>query len=110
MARAAAATTHRLILASPFPPTIPRPRGLAPGPTLHTRRPLRPRPSRLEKSRPHHQLTRVRTRGLITRKRCGSRRMYAVVTAKGLAAPKEAAPGHTQKVLRLFIDRLTPSR
>jgi DNA-binding MarR family transcriptional regulator len=63
-----------------------------------------------EKSRLHHQLTRMCTRGLITRERCGSRGIYAVITAKGLAAIEEAAPGHAQEVRRLFIDRLTPEQ
>ena len=63
-----------------------------------------------EKSRLHHQLTRMCTRGLITRERCGSRGMYAVITAEGLAALKEAAPSHGQEVRRLFIDRLTPEQ
>jgi DNA-binding MarR family transcriptional regulator len=63
-----------------------------------------------EKSRLHHQLTRMSTRGLITRERCGSRGMYAVITAEGLAALKEAVPGHAQEVRRLFIDRLTPEQ
>jgi DNA-binding MarR family transcriptional regulator len=61
-----------------------------------------------EKSRMHHQLTRMCQRGLITRERCGSRGMDALITAKGLAALEEAAPGHAQEVRRLFIDRLTP--
>jgi DNA-binding MarR family transcriptional regulator len=63
-----------------------------------------------EKSRLHHQLTRMCTRDLITRERCGSRGIYAVITAKGLAAIKEAAPSHAQEVRRLFIDRLTPAQ
>jgi DNA-binding MarR family transcriptional regulator len=63
-----------------------------------------------EKSRLHHQLTRMGTRGLITRERCGSRGINAVITAKGLAAIKEAAPSHAQEVRRLFIDRLTPEQ
>ncbi|NEA43885.1 MarR family transcriptional regulator [Streptomyces sp. SID11385] len=61
-----------------------------------------------EKSRLHHQLTRMAKRGLITRERCGSRGMDAVITADGLAAIKEAARGHAQEVRRLFVDRLTP--
>jgi DNA-binding MarR family transcriptional regulator len=63
-----------------------------------------------EKSRLHHQLTRMCTRDLITRERCGSRGIYAVITAKGLAAIREAAPSHAQEVRRLFIDRLTPEQ
>jgi DNA-binding MarR family transcriptional regulator len=61
-----------------------------------------------EKSRMHHQLTRMCDRGLITRERSGSRGMDAVITERGLAALEEAAPGHTQVVRRLFIDCLTP--
>ena len=36
--------------------------------------------------------------------------MNAVITAKGLAVLKGAAPGHAQEVRRLFIDRLTPEQ
>lgn len=61
-----------------------------------------------EKSRVHHQMTRMCNRGLITRERCGSRGMYAVITTKGLAAIKEAAPSHSSEVRRLVIDQLTP--
>ncbi|WP_030187415.1 MarR family winged helix-turn-helix transcriptional regulator [Streptomyces sp. NRRL S-813] len=61
-----------------------------------------------EKSRLHHQLTRMLKRDLIARERCGSRGIDVVLTEKGLAAIKEAAPGHAQEVRRLFIDRLTP--
>ncbi|GAA2113945.1 MarR family winged helix-turn-helix transcriptional regulator [Streptomyces synnematoformans] len=61
-----------------------------------------------EKSRLHHQLTRMGTRGLVVRERCGSRGMYAVITEKGRAALREAAPGHAREVRRLFVDRLTP--
>ncbi|WP_067170352.1 MarR family winged helix-turn-helix transcriptional regulator [Microtetraspora niveoalba] len=61
-----------------------------------------------EKSRMHHQLTRMERRGLVARERCGSRGIYAVLTAEGLAALKNAVPGHAEEVRRLFIDRLTP--
>lgn len=61
-----------------------------------------------EKSRMHHQLNRMCKRGLVTRERCGSRGMDAVVSAQGLATLKEAAPNHAQEVRRLFIDPLTP--
>jgi DNA-binding MarR family transcriptional regulator len=61
-----------------------------------------------EKSRLHHQLTRMGKRGLIDRESCGSRGMDAVITAKGLAAITEAAPGHSQEVRRRFVDCLTP--
>jgi DNA-binding MarR family transcriptional regulator len=63
-----------------------------------------------EKSRLHHQLTRMSARGLIVREQCGSRGIDAVITPKGLAAIREAAPGHAEEVRRLFIDRLTPEQ
>ncbi|MER7210674.1 MarR family winged helix-turn-helix transcriptional regulator [Streptosporangium sp. NPDC001559] len=61
-----------------------------------------------EKSRMHHQLTRMERRGLVTREPCGSRGVYAVLTAEGLAALRKAAPGHAREVRRLFVDPLTP--
>ena len=63
-----------------------------------------------EKSRLHHQLTRMSTRGLITRERYGSRGMHAVITPRGLAKLKEAFPGHSQEVRRLFTGCLTPEQ
>lgn len=60
-----------------------------------------------EKSRLHHQLTRMSKRGLVTRERCGSRGMDAVLTEKGFTALKEAAPAHAQEIRRLLVDRLT---
>ncbi|MEU1882740.1 MarR family transcriptional regulator [Streptosporangium sp. NPDC020072] len=61
-----------------------------------------------EKSRMHHQLTRMERRGLVTREPCGSRGVYAVLTTEGLAALRKAAPGHAREVRRLFVDPLTP--
>ena len=61
-----------------------------------------------EKSRMHHQFTRMGNRGLTVRERCGSRGMEAVITQQGFAALEEAAPDHAQEVRRVFIDRLTP--
>jgi DNA-binding MarR family transcriptional regulator len=63
-----------------------------------------------EKSRLHHQITRMSTRGLTIRERYGSRGIYAVITAKGLSALKEAVPGYACEVRRLFADRLTPEQ
>ena len=60
-----------------------------------------------EKSRMHHQLTRMGKRGLVMRERCGSRGMEAVITEKGLTALTQAAPSHAEEVRRLVIDRLT---
>jgi DNA-binding MarR family transcriptional regulator len=48
-------------------------------------------------------LTRMSSRGLITRERCGSRGMYTVITAKGLAAQGSSArpyPGGTAPIHR----------
>ncbi|GAA3220301.1 MarR family transcriptional regulator [Nonomuraea helvata] len=61
-----------------------------------------------EKSRMHHQLVRMHRRGLVARERCGSRGIYSVLTEEGLAALKQAVPGHAEEVRRLFVDRLTP--
>ncbi|MFD0883143.1 MarR family winged helix-turn-helix transcriptional regulator [Streptosporangium algeriense] len=61
-----------------------------------------------EKSRMHHQLTRMERRDLVTREPCGSRGVYAALTAEGHAALRRAAPSHTEEVRRLFVDRLTP--
>lgn len=63
-----------------------------------------------EKSRLHHQLTRMEKRGLVEREPCGSRGMEAVITPQGLAAIRAAAPGHAAEVRRLFIDALTPTQ
>ena len=40
----------------------------------------------------------------------GNNTVDAVITAKGLAAIKEAAPSHAQEARRLVIDRLTPEQ
>lgn len=61
-----------------------------------------------EKSRLHHQLTRMCKRSLVDREPHGSRGVEAVITPKGLAALKEAVPGHAAEVRRLFVDCLTP--
>lgn len=63
-----------------------------------------------EKSRLHHQLTRMVRRGLVSRERCGSRGIYAVLTDNGLAALKEATPDHAQEIRRLFTSQLTPGQ
>jgi DNA-binding MarR family transcriptional regulator len=62
-----------------------------------------------EKSRLHHQISRMANRGLVTREADPDtpRAMYAVLTDAGLAAIKRAAPEHGRDVQRLFFDRLT---
>jgi DNA-binding MarR family transcriptional regulator len=60
-----------------------------------------------EKSRLHHQLTRMCGRGLIERRSGVGRTSYAAITAAGRAALEAAVPSHTAEVRRLVFDRLT---
>jgi DNA-binding MarR family transcriptional regulator len=62
-----------------------------------------------EKSRLHHQLSRMCRRGLVARQADPDtpRAMFAVLTDAGLAAIRDAAPEHGRDVQRLFFDRLT---
>ena len=63
-----------------------------------------------EKSRLHHQLTRMCRRGLVQRRSGDGRAIHAAITAVGRAALTAAAPGHRQQVRRLVLDRLTPQQ
>ncbi len=63
-----------------------------------------------EKSRLHHQLTRMCRRGLIQRHSGDGRAIHAAITAAGRAALEAAVPHHTQQVRRLVLDRLTPQQ
>jgi DNA-binding MarR family transcriptional regulator len=63
-----------------------------------------------EKSRLHHQLTRMCRRGLVQRRSGDGRAIHAAITAAGRAALTAAAPGHRQQVRRLVLDRLTPQQ
>jgi DNA-binding MarR family transcriptional regulator len=62
-----------------------------------------------EKSRLHHQLTRMAERGLVRREVDPDtpRASYAVLSDAGLQAITDAAPSHGREVQRLFFDRLT---
>lgn len=64
-----------------------------------------------EKSRLHHQLTRMCQRGLVERgpdpRAPGSRATYVTLTQAGRQALLAAAPAHAREVRRLVIDRLT---
>lgn len=62
-----------------------------------------------EKSRLHHQLTRMSKRGLVDRERCGGRGIEAAITTHGFAVIREAAPKHARAVRELFVDCLTPT-
>lgn len=65
-----------------------------------------------EKSRLSHQVTRMSSRGLVTKEKCDSDRRgaYVVITADGRREIEAAAPGHVDAVRRLFVDRLTPEQ
>jgi DNA-binding MarR family transcriptional regulator len=63
-----------------------------------------------EKSRLHHQLTRMCGRGLVERQTDDSRASYAALTLQGRAALKAAAPRHRRQVRDLVIDRITPEQ
>jgi DNA-binding MarR family transcriptional regulator len=64
-----------------------------------------------EKSRLHHQLTRMCQRGLVQRgpdpHAPRSRAMYVSLTPTGRHALLAAAPAHSREVRRLVIDQLT---
>jgi DNA-binding MarR family transcriptional regulator len=61
-----------------------------------------------EKSRLHHQLTRMCKRGLVQRHNGDTRAVHATITPAGRAALQAAVPGHTRQVRHLVLDRLTP--
>ena len=63
-----------------------------------------------DKSRLHHQLTRMGKRGLIQREAFGSRGIIVAVTTDGRRTIEKAAPAHAQHVRGLLIDRLTPAQ
>jgi DNA-binding MarR family transcriptional regulator len=60
-----------------------------------------------EKSRLHHQLTRMRRRGLVHRSSGEGRAVYVAITAAGKAALEEAVPRHRQQIRHLVFDRLS---
>lgn len=60
-----------------------------------------------EKSRLHHQLTRMCARGMVERRSGVGRTSYAAITAAGRAALEAAVPSHAAEVRRLVFDRLT---
>lgn len=65
---------------------------------------------RWEKSRLHHQLSRMSQRGIVRRHADpaspDSRAVYVELTDAGLTAITEAAPAHAREVRRLLIDHL----
>jgi DNA-binding MarR family transcriptional regulator len=63
-----------------------------------------------EKSRLHHQLTRMCGRDLVERQTDDSRASYVALTPQGRAALKAAAPLHRRQVRNLVLDRITPDQ
>ncbi|MET9090323.1 MarR family winged helix-turn-helix transcriptional regulator [Streptomyces sp. NPDC004237] len=63
-----------------------------------------------EKSRLHHQLTRMAKRGLIERRSGEARAIYVTLTQQGREALTEAAPQHSDHVRGLLIDCLRPEQ
>jgi DNA-binding MarR family transcriptional regulator len=65
-----------------------------------------------EKSRLSKQISRMSTRGLVTREDCAtdSRGAFAVLTKAGRKAIETAAPIHVELVRKWFIDALTPAQ
>lgn len=65
-----------------------------------------------EKSRLSKQISRMSTRGLVTRDDCAtdSRVTFAVLTKAGRRAIEAAAPIHVELVRKWFVDALTPAQ
>lgn len=63
-----------------------------------------------ERSRASHHIARMESRGLVERTECrdDGRVAWVVLTKKGRAAIKRAAPGHAAAVRRLIFEDLTP--
>jgi DNA-binding MarR family transcriptional regulator len=61
-----------------------------------------------EKSRLHHQLTRMCKRGLAHRSSGEGRAVHVAITPAGLSALEAAAPLHRQHVRQLVLDRISP--
>lgn len=61
-----------------------------------------------DRGRLSHQLTRMATRGLVTKEACptDARGSYVVLTGAGRAAIEAAAPAHVAAVRRYFLDAL----
>ena len=63
-----------------------------------------------EKSRLHHQLTRMCRRGLVTRLSGAGRAVNVEITAHGRSTLEAAAPNHSAHVRCMVIDPLTPEQ
>lgn len=63
-----------------------------------------------EKSRVHHQLTRMCQRGLVERRSAGSRAVTVSITGHGRTTLEQAAPRHSAHVRQLVFDVLSPEQ
>ena len=63
-----------------------------------------------EKSRLHHQLTRMCKRGLVGRSSGEGRAVYVTITSAGLSALGTAVPFHRQHVRHLVLDKISPEQ
>lgn len=65
-----------------------------------------------EKSRLSHHITRMESRGLVSREECATdgRGAFVVMTALGRDTMATAAPGHVEAVRSYLIDLLTPEQ
>ena len=63
-----------------------------------------------EKSRLHHQLTRMGKRGLVRRTNDEGRAVNVTITSAGLSALETAVPFHRQHVRHLVLDRISPEQ
>lgn len=61
-----------------------------------------------EKSRLHHQLTRMCSRGLVLRSSGQGRAVNVTITSEGRSALDAAVPLHRQRVRHLVLDKLSP--
>ncbi|MEU3016035.1 MULTISPECIES: MarR family transcriptional regulator [unclassified Nocardiopsis] len=66
----------------------------------------------VSKSRLSHQVARLERDGHVRRESCADDRrgLWAVLTDDGVAALREAAPGHATRVRALMFDRLSPEQ
>jgi DNA-binding MarR family transcriptional regulator len=63
-----------------------------------------------EKSRLHHQLTRMCKRGLVRRSSGEGRAVNVTITSAGLSALEAAIPFHRQHVRHLVLERISPEQ
>ena len=65
-----------------------------------------------DRSRASHQVTRMKKRGLLTKKKCpgDARGVLVILTAQGMSHLEEAVPDHVETVRRLIFDHLDADR